>query len=146
MNETTVDEESIELEPEEELKPLHERGREGWDRKIARRREAAKQLKELAKATAEETGDLTELGSTWRAVCLVIGRRLLTGEIAINNARDAKAVADVAFNIARLEDGQPTDIGEIRTSEQRMKLFEDLTEKARERGGLSVVPDVADAS
>lgn len=129
----------IVLEPEgPDPKPLHERGRDGWNRKITARREAAKQLKELAKATAEETGDLTELGPTWRAVCLVIGRRLLTGEIPVNNARDAKAVADVAFNIARLEDDQATTIGEIRTPEQREQLRQQLEQKAR--GELIALP------
>lgn len=113
-----------------------EAGRRGVEkrRQNALERQRDKTLvKQAAELKIKDAPSRDSLKGSAAAVLHDIAYRILADDIPINTAREAASVADVFFNILRLESGQSTANVEHLSSEEKMAQIKAMQDAVRAR-------------
>lgn len=123
-----------------------EAGRKGVE---ARRQKAIERqrdktlVKQAAELKVKNAPSRDALKGVAAAVLFDIAERILAEDIEVRTAREAASVADVFFNILRLESGQSTANVDHLTAEEKLARIKEMQQVARERtGGVIDVPSL----
>lgn len=106
---------------------------------ISAMRDRMQYRRQLSRITVMDIGEPEDLGDRSRAIVSMIADMVLSGEIDVSKARDAKVMADVFYNISRLEDGKATKIVDNMNTDERRAALKELTEKVRRQNGATEV-------